>query len=102
MKPNVPSSREHTFHQYCIELGQRDKLAAELAKNHIASAVYYPQPLHLQEAFRYLNYKKGAFPNAERASRRILALPIYPMMTYDQQDFIISTIKEFLENDKGK
>ena len=101
-KPNVPSSREHTFHQYCIELDERDKLAAELDKNHIASAVYYPQPLHVQEAFRYLNYKKGDFPIAERAASRILALPIYPMMTYEQQDYIISTIKKFLEGEQDK
>ncbi|MCG5104691.1 DegT/DnrJ/EryC1/StrS family aminotransferase [Oceanobacillus alkalisoli] len=101
-KPNVSSSREHTFHQYCIELDERDKLAAELDKNHIASGVYYPKPLHVQEAFRYLNYKKGDFPIAERAASRILALPIYPMMTYEQQDYIISTIKKFLEGEKDK
>ncbi|MCF3943107.1 DegT/DnrJ/EryC1/StrS family aminotransferase [Oceanobacillus alkalisoli] len=101
-KPNVSSSREHTFHQYCIELDERDKLAAELDKNHIASAVYYPKPLHVQEAFRYLNYKKGDFPIAERAASRILALPIYPMMTYEQQDYIILTIKKFLEGEKDK
>lgn len=100
LKPNVPSGREHTFHQYCIELDNRDKLAAELARNHIASAVYYPVPLHLQEAFRYLNYKKGAFPVAEQAANRILALPIYPMMTSQQQGLIISTINRFFE-EKG-
>lgn len=100
VKPAIPSGREHTFHQYCIELGQRDKLAAKLEEKNIASAVYYPHPVHLQEAFRYLNYKQGDFPIAERTASRILALPIYPMMTTRQQDFIITTINKYFEDNE--
>lgn len=96
--PVVPQGKEHTFHQYCIELDQRDELAAELKKSGIASAIYYPIPLHLQEAFRYLSYQKGDFPMAEQAAQRILALPIFPMLSLQQQNIIISTIKRFLEN----
>lgn len=98
LTPKVPAKREHTFHQYCIELDARDALAATLNKNGIATAIYYPIPLHLQEAFHYLQYKKGDFPLAEKAAKRILALPIYPMLTFQQQDFIISTIQDFMKN----
>lgn len=96
--PKIPANREHTFHQYCIEHDARDALAAALSKNGIASAIYYPIPLHLQEAFHYLQYKNGDFPLAEKAAKRILALPIYPMLTFQQQDFIISTIQDFMKN----
>lgn len=100
--PKVPDDREHTFHQYCVELDNRDELQAVLNKNEIASAVYYPIPLHLQEAFHYLQYKEGDFPITEKAAKRILALPISPMLTFQQQDFIISTIQTFMKNNGEK
>lgn len=98
LTPAVPDDREHTFHQYCIELDSRDALAAELNKKEIASAIYYPIPLHLQKAFHYLQYKEGDFPIAEKAAKRILALPIYPMLTFQQQDFIISAIQAYMKD----
>lgn len=96
--PPIPKQKEHTFHQYCIELDQRDELAQFLDDHGIASAIYYPIPLHLQKAFHDLSYSKGDFPIAEKSAKRILALPIYPMMTFKQQDFIISTIEQFFEH----
>ncbi|WP_373894959.1 DegT/DnrJ/EryC1/StrS family aminotransferase [Virgibacillus natechei] len=98
--PPIPKGREHTFHQYCIELEKRDELALELKNNGIASAIYYPIPLHLQQAFHYLNYKKGDFPIAEKTAEKILALPIFPMLSFQQQNYIISTIKHFLESNE--
>lgn len=100
--PEVPDDREHTFHQYCVEFDNRDELAAALNKNEISSAVYYPIPLHLQEAFNYLQYKEGDFPITEKAAKRVLALPISPMLTFQQQDFIISTIQAFMKNNGEK
>ncbi|HLR66615.1 DegT/DnrJ/EryC1/StrS family aminotransferase [Virgibacillus alimentarius] len=97
-KPYVATGREHTFHQYCIELDRRDELALELKNTGIASAIYYPVPLHLQKAFHYLSYKKGDFPVAEKASERILGLPIFPMLTYENQNHIIATVNKFIEN----
>jgi len=96
--PIVPDNRQHTFHQYCIELDHRDELASELTKNRIGSAIYYPIPLHLQKAFQSLQYKIGDFPIAEKTAKRILALPISPMLSVKQQDYIISTILNFHEN----
>ncbi|MFE3982747.1 MULTISPECIES: DegT/DnrJ/EryC1/StrS aminotransferase family protein [Priestia] len=95
--PRIIETREHTFHQYCIELDERDQLASFLKKNEISSAIYYPIPLHLQEAFNYLNYKKGDFPVAEKAATKVLALPIFPFMNFEKQDRIILALKEFMK-----
>lgn len=93
--PPIIETREHTFHQYCIELENRDQAAAYLKENGIASAVYYPIPLHLQEAFQYLNYQEGDFPIAEKSAKKVLALPIYPAMTIEKQNTILSVLKAF-------
>ena len=93
--PNMVENYEHTFHQYCIETPYRDELMDFLAKKQIASAIYYPIPLHLQKAFHYLGYTKGDFPIAEKAAHNILALPIGPTLTKEKQDYIITVIKEF-------
>jgi hypothetical protein len=96
--PTIPKDREHTFHQYVIETEKREELMGTLEDHHIASAIYYPIPLHLQKAFSYLGYSEGDFPLAEKAAKSVLALPIYPMMTYQTQNYIIQTIKKFMEN----
>ena len=91
--PSMRENYEHTFHQYCIETPYRDELMDFLAKKQIASAIYYPIPLHLQKAFHYLGYNKGDFPIAEKAAQNILALPIGPTLTKEKQDYIITVIK---------
>ncbi|MFS0865163.1 DegT/DnrJ/EryC1/StrS family aminotransferase [Fredinandcohnia sp. 179-A 10B2 NHS] len=93
--PPIIHDRTHTFHQYCIQTEKRDELSKFLNKMGIASAIYYPIPLHLQKAFQYLNYQKGDFPISEKVANEILALPIFPMMSEFQQEYIISAIKEF-------
>jgi UDP-2-acetamido-2-deoxy-ribo-hexuluronate aminotransferase len=93
--PYVKENREHVFHQYCIETTKREDLAKFLQRKQIATGIYYPIPLHLQRAFDKLGYGEGDFPVSERVSKRILALPINPMMTEMQQDHIISAVEEF-------
>jgi UDP-2-acetamido-2-deoxy-ribo-hexuluronate aminotransferase len=93
--PPTILDRSHTFHQYCIQTEKRDELSKFLEKKGIASAIYYPIPLHLQQAFQFLNYQKGDFPISESVAKEILALPIFPMMTELQQEYIISAAKEF-------
>jgi len=93
--PKILKNREHTFHQYCIETPKRDELMEFLGKKQIATAVYYPIPLHLQKALDYLGYREGSIPNAEAAAKNILALPIGPTLTAEQQSYIIQSIKEF-------
>lgn len=96
-KPKIYEDREHTFHQYCIEIDQRDELSEYLKDNGISSAIYYPVPLHLQNAFSYLNYKVGDFPVAEKTAKRILALPISPTMSIEIQEKIITCVNNFIE-----
>ena len=100
--PSIPENLEHTFHQYCIETPLRDELMDYLSKHQIASAIYYPIPLHLQEAFRYLGYKEGDFPISEKVAKNILALPIGPTLTNEQQRYIIQVIKDFFAQKENK
>ncbi len=85
----------HVYHQYVIRAEKRDRLKEFLQEKGAATAIYYPLPLHLQKCFSYLGYKEGDFPAAEEAAREVLALPIYPELTSDQQDFIVSSIQSF-------
>lgn len=68
----------HVFHQYTIMSQKRDEIQKRLRENGISSVIYYPVPLHLQEALKFLGYKKGDFPVAENAAREVLSLPMYP------------------------
>ncbi|HOW28615.1 MAG TPA: DegT/DnrJ/EryC1/StrS family aminotransferase [Elusimicrobiota bacterium] len=85
----------HVFNQYCIRVKERDRLRDHLTKHAVGSEIYYPVPLHLQECFRYLEYKKGDFPASERASSEVLALPVYPELTEVQRKFVAETILSF-------
>ncbi|MFB0565936.1 MAG: DegT/DnrJ/EryC1/StrS family aminotransferase [Candidatus Aminicenantaceae bacterium] len=92
---NSGAEHFHTYHQYVIRAKKRDKLKEFLKERKVATAIYYPLPLHLQKCFSYLGYKEGDFPESERASREVLALPIYPELTREQQDYIIYSIYDF-------
>lgn len=85
----------HVFHQYVIETEKRDELSQFLKEKGIATAVYYPLPLHLQKCFAELGYKEGDLKNSERAAKRVLALPIDPELTGEEISYIVRSIKEF-------
>ena len=87
----------HIFNQYIIRAKRRDELREFLKERGIGTAIYYPLPFHLQPCFRYLGYKKGDFPEAERAAEETLALPIYPELTEEMQVYIVEKIEEFYE-----
>jgi len=95
---NIKYHKEHTFHQYVIFVEDRDKLQEYLKENNIGTNIYYPLCLHLQDCFKYLGYKEGDFPIAEEASKRVLAIPIYPELTEGQQEYVVSKIAEFYTN----
>jgi len=85
----------HVFHQYVIRARRRDDLRQFLADRKIGSEVYYPIPLHLQPVFAYLGHGEGDLPEAERAAREVLALPMFPELTEDEQQWVVESIGEF-------
>jgi len=89
----------HVFHQYVIEVEHRDELAKHLDQQGVGTGVYYPLPLHLQECFVDLGGKEGDLPNAEKACRHVLALPIDPELTSKQAEFIVDSIINFVRSD---
>jgi dTDP-4-amino-4,6-dideoxygalactose transaminase len=91
----VPGSR-HVWHQYVIRAPRRDQLREFLTARKIGSEIFYPVPLHLQEALQGLGYAEGSFPQAERAAREVLALPIFPELREDEQQTVVNAIAEFL------
>jgi dTDP-4-amino-4,6-dideoxygalactose transaminase len=84
------------WHQYVVRTERRNALRDFLASLQIGSEIYYPVPLHLQDALRSLGYKEGDFPEAERAAREVLALPIFPELRDDEQETVVNAIGEFL------
>jgi dTDP-4-amino-4,6-dideoxygalactose transaminase len=91
----VPGSHR-VWHQYVLRTARRDQLRAFLTKRKIGSEIYYPVPLHLQLALKHLGHKEGDFPEAERAAKEVLAIPIFPELREDEQQTIVSAIAEFL------
>ncbi len=92
--PYVKADRTSVYAQYSIRIKDRDALVAALNEKSIPTAVHYPMPLHLQEAFAPLGYVKGDFPIAEKVSEEILSLPMSPFLSEEQQEYIISALKE--------
>lgn len=94
--PLVKTDNRHIFHQYVLRVpDHRDALMEHLKTRSVATKVYYPIPLHLQECFAYLGYQAGEFPEAEKAARETFALPLYPELTLEQQEYVVNAIKDF-------
>jgi len=93
--PRIDSEPSHIFHQYVIRVEERDKLQAFLKERGIQTGVYYPVPLHLQECFAYLGYKKGDLPVSEKAALTSLALPVFPELKKVEKDYVVACVNEF-------
>jgi len=94
----LPAENEgrHIYNQFVIRVkGVRDQLRSYLSDAGIGTEIYYPLPLHLQQCFSYLGYQAGDFPVTENAAATTLALPIFPELTVDQQQFVVAKIREF-------
>jgi dTDP-4-amino-4,6-dideoxygalactose transaminase len=93
--PVIAAGNESIYNQYTLRVERRDALQAHLKAKGIGSAIYYPLPLHRQPCFAYLGYQEGSCPEAERAAREVLSLPVYPELTRAQQDEVIAAVREF-------
>jgi len=94
--PRETKGAKHVWHQYVIRATRRDALREFLTARKIGSEIYYPIPLHRQEALKGLGYAEGDFPEAERAAREVLALPIFPELREDEQETVVKAVAEFL------
>jgi dTDP-4-amino-4,6-dideoxygalactose transaminase len=95
--PEPNRNGSHVYCLYTLRLPQRDVLRRRLRECRIGCEIYYPLPLHLQEAYQGLGYREGDLPNAERLSREALSIPVYPELTAEQVDRIADAVMVFLE-----
>lgn len=92
----TPKSKlDHVYHLYVIQVDERDELQGYLADKEVQCLIHYPIPAHLQNAYGYLGYKPGDLPVTERIAKRILSLPMFPELTNEQIDYVVSAIKDF-------
>lgn len=85
----------HVFHQYTIRVEKRDELQKFLNEQGVSTMVYYPLPLHQQPVFENLGYKEGDLPEAEKAAKEALSLPMFPELKTEQQEYVVKKIAEF-------
>jgi len=95
--PQIASYTTHTFHQFTIKTNplKRDHIVQDLKANGIPCMIYYPVPLHLQEAFRHWGYSEGDFPVCEEVSKSVFSLPIHTELTDEQLEYIVNMVKTF-------
>lgn len=95
--PKRVKNSDHIFHQYTLVIKSidRDALKSYLQERGIPAMVYYPVPMHLQNAYKYLGYKEGEFPVSERLCKTVISLPMHTELDMDQLNYIVKTIHEF-------
>jgi dTDP-4-amino-4,6-dideoxygalactose transaminase len=93
--PTVAEGNVAIYNQYVIRAPRRDALRARLTEAGIGTEIYYPVPLHLQECFADLGYKRGDLPVSEEAAGQVLALPVYPQLSSEQIEYVADTIRAF-------
>jgi dTDP-4-amino-4,6-dideoxygalactose transaminase len=93
--PKIDTNNVSTYHQYTVRVPKRDQLQKYLEEKGVSTAVFYPKPLHLQDCFSGLGYKKGDLPVAERLCGEVLSLPIYPELKQEQVEYVGNIILRF-------
>jgi dTDP-4-amino-4,6-dideoxygalactose transaminase len=95
--PYEAQNRRHIYNQFIVRVSRRDELRDFLKGQGVATEIYYPVSLHLQECFSYLGHRRGDFPNSEAAAEQTLALPIYPELSDEQAEYTVDCIKRFYD-----
>jgi dTDP-4-amino-4,6-dideoxygalactose transaminase len=95
IRPFEAEYAKHVYHIYAVRIKQRDRLMAFLAEKGIACGIHYPVPIHLQNAYRFLDLDAGSFPVAETCAEEFLSLPMFPELTLEQMNHVVRGIKEF-------
>ncbi|MDD3905514.1 MAG: DegT/DnrJ/EryC1/StrS family aminotransferase [Candidatus Omnitrophica bacterium] len=96
--PEVPSHNVHTYHLFTLRARQdAEPIVRFLTDSGIESRAYYPIPLHLQKCYGYLGYKQGDFKEAEKASKQVFSIPLYPEMSDDEMKYVVSKLKEYFK-----
>ena len=96
----TPTEREgnkHIYHMYVIQSYKRDEIIGYLKEYGISTGIYYPSPVHLQQVYEDLGYKEGDLPIAEDACKKTFALPLYPEIELEKQEYVVRKIKEFFQ-----
>lgn len=94
--PYKDENAGHIYHQYTIRVKKRDVVYRELSLMGISTMIYYPLPLHLQPIMQHLGYKKGDFPETEKAANEVLSLPMFPELTEEQVKLVADELKKVL------
>jgi dTDP-4-amino-4,6-dideoxygalactose transaminase len=94
--PLETDDANHVYHLYVIRTQRRDELQEWLKSKGIGTGLHYAIPLHLQKAYEYLGYKEGDFPVAEKCAKQILSLPMFPELTQEEIEKVVSETKTFL------
>jgi dTDP-4-amino-4,6-dideoxygalactose transaminase len=100
--PQQADWAKSVYHLYVVRVDERETVMAYLNRQKIGTGIHYPIPLHLQDAYRHLNYQEGDFPVSEKLAPQILSLPMYPQLTAEQQQIVVRGLQEAItvENEK--
>ncbi|MGM9935015.1 MAG: DegT/DnrJ/EryC1/StrS family aminotransferase [Clostridium sp.] len=93
--PKIINEAVSGFNMFVVQSENRDELVDKLKKKGISTGVYYPVPMHMQKVYKSLGYKEGDMPNAEYLSHRTFAIPVYPELSREEQNYIIEVIQEY-------
>ncbi len=98
--PKRETDRSHSFNQYVVKVadGDRDRLVQHFRSHQVGCEIYYPMPLHLQECIRHLGYRVGNYPVSEKLSNEVMALPMFPEITLEQQRRVVEVCLSFVAN----
>lgn len=95
--PSTKAGNFHVYNQYTVRVSKRDELRAHLKEKGVGTEIYYPLPMHLQDCYQDLGYRKGAFPLSERAAEEVMSLPIYAELSDAQLTYVVEMVADFFK-----